>query len=41
VDNGHDEDAEELEEALEAFQEASGEFHSAVMEVLDKHEVEY
>lgn len=41
VDRGHDEDAEALEEALEAFQEASGEFHSAVMGVLDTHEIAY
>jgi hypothetical protein len=41
VDHGHDEDAEALEEALEAFREASGAFHSAVMEVLDTHEIAY
>jgi hypothetical protein len=37
VDNGHDEDAEELEEALEAFREASAQYHSAVAEVLERH----
>jgi len=41
VDNGHDEDAEALEEAMAACQEASGAFHSAVMEVLDTHEIAY
>jgi hypothetical protein len=41
VDRGHEEDTEELEEALQVFQEASGDFHSAVIEVLDKHEIEY
>jgi hypothetical protein len=37
VDNGHEEDAEELEEALEAYRDASEEFHSAVAAVLEKH----
>ena len=41
VDHGHDEDAEALEEARAAFQEASGEFHSAVVEVLDTHVIAY
>jgi hypothetical protein len=41
VDNGHEEDAEALEEALAAFREASGAFHSAVMDVLDTHEIAY
>ena len=36
VDHGHDEEAEELEEAFEAYRDASGEFHSAVAEALEK-----
>ena len=41
VDHGHDEDAEALEEALAAFHEASGQFHSAVMGGLETHEITY
>ena len=41
VDNGHDEDAEELERALEDYQTASEEFHSAIAEVLERHGFEF
>jgi hypothetical protein len=41
VENDHDEEAEALEEALAAFQEASEEFHSEVAEVLEKHAFDF
>jgi hypothetical protein len=37
--NGHEEDSDELETAFEAFQEASGEFHCAVSDVLERHKL--
>jgi len=36
---GHEDDAEELESALEDFEEASETIHGAVIDVLEKHDL--